>query len=61
MKGLIRTLRDTARLMVGQPCYDSYLRHMAEKHPERSPMTRTEFFRDREEARYGGKHGGRCC
>jgi uncharacterized short protein YbdD (DUF466 family) len=61
MKGLIGILRAMARLMVGQPCYDRYLSHMAEKHPERTPMTRVQFFRDREEARYGGKNGGRCC
>lgn len=61
MKGLIRTLRNTARLMVGQPCYQTYVQHMAEHHPERTPMSRIEFFRDREQARYGGKNGGRCC
>lgn len=61
MKGLIRTLRQTGLLMVGQPCYETYLRHMAERHPERAPMTRVAFFRDREQARYGGKNGGRCC
>lgn len=61
MKGLIHTLRQAGRLMVGQPCYETYLRHMAQRHPDRVPMTRIEFFRDREQARYGGKNGGRCC
>lgn len=61
MKALIRILRQTGRLMVGQPCYETYLRHVAERHPDRTPMTRVEFFRDREQARYGGEHGGRCC
>ena len=50
-----------ALLMVGQPDYQAYLRHMSERHPERTPMTRIEFFREREQARYGGKSGGRCC
>lgn len=53
-------LAQTARLMVGMPDYDAYCRHMAERHPERTPMTRTAFFRDRQQARYGSG-GGRCC
>jgi uncharacterized short protein YbdD (DUF466 family) len=61
MKGLIGRLRETARLMVGQPDYEAYLAHMATRHPERAPMTRVQFFRDREQARYGAKGGGRCC
>jgi uncharacterized short protein YbdD (DUF466 family) len=47
--------------MVGLPSYSAYLRHMAERHPERTPMSEPEFFRDRQEARYGGRNGGRCC
>ncbi len=51
---------ETARLMVGLPDYDTYRRHMADRHPECTPMTRAEFFRDRQQARYGSG-GGRCC
>jgi uncharacterized short protein YbdD (DUF466 family) len=58
---LLRTLRRMARLMVGVPDYDDYVRHMAANHPERPVMDRKAFFRDRQEARYGGKNGGRCC
>ncbi|KQM68026.1 hypothetical protein ASE75_04000 [Sphingomonas sp. Leaf17] len=58
---LFATLAQTARLMVGLPSYDAYLAHMAAHHPDRAAMTRTAFFRDRQEARYGGKNGGRCC
>jgi uncharacterized short protein YbdD (DUF466 family) len=61
MKRLIARLRETARLMVGQPSYDAYLAHMATRHPGREPMDRVTFFRNREQARYGGKSGGRCC
>jgi uncharacterized short protein YbdD (DUF466 family) len=57
---MLRTLRETALLMVGQPSYPAYLDHMAAHHPDRAPMTRLQFFRDREQARYGGG-GGRCC
>lgn len=61
MTGWLDIARRTARLMVGLPDYDAYLRHMAAHHPDRRVMDRTEFFRDRQEARYGGKNGGRCC
>jgi len=60
MKRLFHHLRETALLMVGQSSYEAYLQHLATHHPERSPMTRVEFFRDREKARYGSG-GGRCC
>lgn len=61
MSALLTTLVRTARLMVGLPDYDAYRRHMASHHPDAAAMTRTQFFRDRQEARYGGKNGGRCC
>lgn len=58
---LFDTARATARLMVGQPDYDAYLAHMARAHPQTTPMDQRTFFRDRQEARYGGRNGGRCC
>ena len=61
MTRLLALLRRTARLMVGMPDYDAYLRHMAAHHPADPVMDRTQFFRDRQEARYGGRNGGRCC
>jgi len=59
----LRCLCDTARLMVGQPSYEAYLEHMRRLHPDKAPMTRAAFFRDREAARYGGtgRGGLRCC
>lgn len=59
--GIWEKLCATARLMVGMPSYDAYLEHMMRKHPDIAPMSRAAFFRDRQEARYGGKNGGRCC
>ncbi|SFP92142.1 YbdD/YjiX family protein [Sphingomonas rubra] len=53
-------LAQTARLMVGLPCYATYRRHMAERHPEVEPMDEAAFFRERQQARYGGGQG-RCC
>ena len=61
MIGLLDTLRRTARLMVGMPDYDAYLKHMALHHAGEPVMDRIAFFRDRQEARYGGRNGGRCC
>ena len=61
MSGLLTQLAQTARLMVGLPDYDAYVRHVTAAHSDRTPMTRAEFFRDRQQARYGSGGGGRCC
>jgi uncharacterized short protein YbdD (DUF466 family) len=60
---LARKLRDGARLMVGQGDYDAYLAHMREKHEERLALSREEFFRGGENARFGagGERAFRCC
>ncbi|WP_184116958.1 YbdD/YjiX family protein [Sphingomonas abaci] len=60
MRRVLARLAQMARLMVGMPDYDAYCRHMAAHHPERAPMSRAAFFRDRQQARYGSG-GGRCC
>ena len=59
----LRCVCEGARLMVGVPDYDTYVAHMAATHPDQAPMTRAEFFRNRQDARYGGgsKGGFRCC
>ena len=55
-------LGQAARLMVGVPDYDTYVQHMRLTHPEQTPMSYEEFYRERVEARYGGKNGSsRCC
>ncbi|MFM8466347.1 MAG: YbdD/YjiX family protein [Oxalobacteraceae bacterium] len=55
-------LGQTARLMVGLPDYDNYLNHMAANHPDQPVMSYEAFFRERQEARYGGKGKiTRCC
>ena len=57
-----RCLCDGARLMVGVPNYDPYVEHVTRTHPDQAPMTRVDFFRNRQDARYGGGSGGfRCC
>jgi uncharacterized short protein YbdD (DUF466 family) len=55
-----RYLGQSLRLMVGLPEYDTYLAHMEKTHPGQPVMSYEEFFRERQEARYGkGKTG--CC
>jgi uncharacterized short protein YbdD (DUF466 family) len=55
-------LGDAAYLMIGQPSYQTYADHLREQHPDQSVMTYEEFFRERQQARYGGKGKiGRCC
>ena len=55
-------LGQTARLMVGLPDYDVYLTHMHEQHTDKTAMTYEEFFRERQDARYGGNgRMSRCC
>jgi uncharacterized short protein YbdD (DUF466 family) len=55
-------LGQSMRLMVGLPEYNAYVTHMEQTHPDDAPMSYAEFFRERQEARYGGagKRGG-CC
>ncbi len=53
----------TARLMVGIPDYDTYVRHRQTNHPGLPIMTYEEFFVERQEARYAvgkGRFKG-CC
>lgn len=53
-------LGQVARLMVGLPDYDTYVQHMRMKHPDQPPMSYEAFFRERQEARFGGATG-KCC
>lgn len=55
-----RYLGQSLKLMVGLPDYQTYVQHMENTHPDRQPMTYEEFFRERQEARYGGGQG-KCC
>ena len=60
---LTRQVCQGARLMVGIPDYDTYVEHMRRAHPGATVMTYPEFFRERQNARYGGdgRKGFRCC
>ncbi len=57
-----RRVAQTLRLMIGLPDYDAYVEHTRRAHPDRPVMSYEAFFRDRQEARYGGKgRVGHCC
>jgi len=48
------------RVIIGVPDYARYLAHQRSKHPDATPLSREEFARERERARYEGT-GSRCC
>lgn len=56
-----RYLGQTMRLMVGMPDYDRYVAHVQRVHPGQAPMSYEEFFRNRQDARYGGRGRMGCC
>ena len=58
-----RGLADALRLMVGVPNYGTYVAHRQATHPGEPVMDYETFFRERQQARYGGGNGriGRCC
>lgn len=49
-----------ARLAVGVPDYDAYVAHLRSRHPDRAPMDRESFHRERMLARHG-RGTTRCC
>lgn len=57
IKAILRRTAETMRLMVGVGDYDRYLEHVRAHHPELSPMTRAEFFRHCQAARYPSADG----
>jgi uncharacterized short protein YbdD (DUF466 family) len=56
-----KALCTTGRLMCGIPDYDGYVAHLRRHHPERSVPSYEEFFRQRQDARYGRNGNARCC
>lgn len=59
----LKKLSSSARLMVGQGDYEAYAQHMRRNHGDLAILTPAEFFRAREEARFGGdgRRAFRCC
>jgi uncharacterized short protein YbdD (DUF466 family) len=48
------------RTIIGVPDYDRYVKHVRERHPGATPLSRKEFERDRMTAKYT-RPGSRCC
>ncbi len=63
LKTLAEGFRRTALLMVGVPDYQAYVEHRKRAHPSEPVMSYEEFFRERQQSRYGGNSGkiNRCC
>lgn len=55
-----RAVLKVLRTIIGVPDYDRYIQHQAQCHPDRVPLTREEFARERMEDRYS-RPGNRCC
>jgi len=58
--GLLIRLAHALRVIIGVPDYARYIAHQRAKHPDATPLSREEFARERERARYEGT-GSRCC
>ncbi len=58
---LWRDAQRAALLMVGIPDYEAYVAHCRQHHPDRAPMSREAFIRDRLNARYAGPGTRGCC
>jgi uncharacterized short protein YbdD (DUF466 family) len=61
LREALKRARQTARLMVGLPDYETYLAHRRAAHPGEPAMSRDAFHRERTERRYGAGATGRCC
>lgn len=63
IRHLVKGIGHGAQMLVGMPDYDNYVAHMHSKHPGQPVMSYEVFFRERQEARYGGGKGRpvRCC
>jgi uncharacterized short protein YbdD (DUF466 family) len=56
----VEAVRRVLHSIIGAPDYEHYVAHVRACHPDRTPMTREEFARERLEARYN-RPGSRCC
>lgn len=59
----LRSIAQTARLMVGVPDYEKYVEHRQTSHPGEPIMSYEAFFVERQANRYGVGSGkiSRCC
>ena len=59
MNGLFRRLWRAIRRLSGDDAYERYLAHHAEHHPDTSPLSREEFFKQWQDNKWKGVK--RCC
>ena len=57
---VLARLHSALKQIAGMPDYAGYLAHMAERHPDRRPVSEREFFDQYVNARYGDG-ASRCC
>lgn len=55
-----RSLCSACRQVFGMPDYERYLAHSAQRHPGAPVLTRSDFFVQAIERKYG-RGGARCC
>jgi uncharacterized short protein YbdD (DUF466 family) len=60
VRALLRRVARALTSIIGAPDYERYLEHVRRAHPERPPLGRDDFVRQRLRARYD-RPGSRCC
>ncbi len=60
LRARARHLCSACRQVFGMPDYERYLAHAAQRHPGAPVLTRSDFFVQAIERKYG-KGGARCC
>jgi len=58
--GTVQRCAAVVRRIIGVPDYDTYLAHMAARHPDAAPLSAREFELTRMNDRYS-RPGSRCC
>jgi uncharacterized short protein YbdD (DUF466 family) len=63
IKKVLRYRKQFFSLLVGVPCYETYVEHMEKHHPGEPIKSRKEFFCEAQDERYNAKGGkvSRCC
>jgi len=60
LRARLRSAAKVVRTIIGAPDYERYVAHVRKCHPDRVPLSRDEFARERLQARYS-QPGNRCC
>ncbi len=59
MKSFLTKLWNAIRRLSGDDAYERYLRHLAQHHPEQTPLSREAFFKEWQDNKWKGVK--RCC